>query len=49
MPTACCLCLLPRHANHRETFDPFALFNTAVCLAAAFGFGTLIGAERQYR
>jgi putative Mg2+ transporter-C (MgtC) family protein len=32
-----------------DTFDVLALINTAVCLAAAFGFGTLIGAERQYR
>ena len=32
-----------------ETFDLNALLNTAVCLAASFGLGTLIGAERQYR
>ena|SRR5579863_6928999 len=32
-----------------QTFDFLALINTAVCLAAAFAFGTLIGAERQYR
>jgi len=31
------------------TFDPDALINSAVCLTAAFIFGTLIGAERQYR
>jgi putative Mg2+ transporter-C (MgtC) family protein len=31
------------------TLDPAALINTAVCLVAAFAFGTLIGAERQYR
>jgi putative Mg2+ transporter-C (MgtC) family protein len=31
------------------TFDFLALINSAVCLLAAFGFGTLIGAERQYR
>jgi putative Mg2+ transporter-C (MgtC) family protein len=32
-----------------STFDLEALINSAVCLAAAFVFGTLIGAERQYR
>jgi putative Mg2+ transporter-C (MgtC) family protein len=32
-----------------ETFNLIALINSAVCLAAAFAFGTLIGAERQYR
>lgn len=32
-----------------ETFDLPALINSAVCLAAAFAFGTLIGVERQYR
>ena len=32
-----------------QTFDLLALGNTAVCLAAAFVLGTLIGAERQYR
>ena len=32
-----------------STFDLDALINSAVCLAAAFAFGTLIGAERQYR
>jgi putative Mg2+ transporter-C (MgtC) family protein len=32
-----------------ETFDILALINSAVCFAAAFVFGTLIGAERQYR
>jgi putative Mg2+ transporter-C (MgtC) family protein len=32
-----------------DTFDLFALINSAVCFAAAFAFGTLIGAERQYR
>ena len=32
-----------------ETFNFLALVNSAVCLAAAFIFGTLIGAERQYR
>ncbi len=32
-----------------ETFNLLALINSAVCLAAAFAFGTLIGAERQYR
>jgi putative Mg2+ transporter-C (MgtC) family protein len=32
-----------------ETFDILALINSAVCLAVAFAFGTLIGAERQYR
>jgi len=32
-----------------ETFDVLALANSAVCFAAAFVFGTLIGAERQYR
>ncbi len=32
-----------------STFDLDALINSAVCLAAAFVFGTLIGAERQYR
>ncbi len=32
-----------------QTFDFLALIDTAVCLAAAFAFGTLIGAERQYR
>ena len=31
------------------TFDLAALINSAVCLAAAFVLGTLIGAERQYR
>ncbi len=31
------------------TFDLFALINSAVCFLAAFVFGTLIGAERQYR
>ncbi len=30
-------------------FDFEALINSAVCLAAAFALGTLIGAERQYR
>ena len=30
-------------------FDLDALINSAVCLAAAFALGTLIGAERQYR
>jgi putative Mg2+ transporter-C (MgtC) family protein len=32
-----------------ETFSLLALINSAVCFAAAFAFGTLIGAERQYR
>jgi putative Mg2+ transporter-C (MgtC) family protein len=32
-----------------ETFDVLALANSAVCFVAAFVFGTLIGAERQYR
>ena len=32
-----------------STFDLDALINSGVCLAAAFAFGTLIGAERQYR
>ncbi len=32
-----------------ESFDPDALVNSAVCYGAAFVFGTLIGAERQYR
>jgi putative Mg2+ transporter-C (MgtC) family protein len=32
-----------------ETFSLLALSNSAVCFAAAFAFGTLIGAERQYR
>lgn len=32
-----------------ETFDVIALINGAVCLAAAFIYGTLIGVERQYR
>ncbi len=32
-----------------ETFDLLALINSAVCLAAAFAFGTAIGVERQYR
>ncbi len=32
-----------------STFDLYALINSAVCFAAAFAFGTLIGAERQYR
>jgi putative Mg2+ transporter-C (MgtC) family protein len=32
-----------------ETFNLLALINSAVCFAAAFAFGTLIGAERQYR
>ena len=32
-----------------STFDLDAFVNTAVCLAAAFALGTLIGAERQYR
>ncbi len=32
-----------------QTFDLLALINTAVCLAAAFALGTLIGVERQYR
>jgi putative Mg2+ transporter-C (MgtC) family protein len=32
-----------------ETFDILALINSVVCFAAAFAFGTLIGAERQYR
>ena len=31
------------------TFDFAALINSAVCFAAAFAFGTAIGAERQYR
>ncbi len=32
-----------------STFDRDALINSAVCFTAAFAFGTLIGAERQYR
>jgi putative Mg2+ transporter-C (MgtC) family protein len=32
-----------------ETFNLIAFFNSALCLAAAFVLGTLIGAERQYR
>ncbi|ACK51487.1 MgtC/SapB transporter [Methylocella silvestris BL2] len=32
-----------------ETFDLWSLADTAVSLASAFAFGTLIGAERQYR
>ena len=32
-----------------STFDLDALINSAICLAAAFVFGALIGAERQYR
>ncbi len=32
-----------------ETFNLLALVNSAVCFVAAFAFGTLIGAERQYR
>ncbi len=32
-----------------DTFNLLALVNSAICLAAAFAFGTLIGAERQYR
>ena len=32
-----------------QTFDLLAFLNTAVCLAAAFALGTLIGTERQYR
>ena len=32
-----------------DTFNPSALANFAVCLAAAFALGALIGAERQYR
>jgi len=32
-----------------ETFNLLALINSAVCFVAAFAFGTLIGAERQYR
>ena len=32
-----------------DTFDLYALINSAICLLAAFAFGTLIGAERQYR
>jgi putative Mg2+ transporter-C (MgtC) family protein len=32
-----------------HTFDLLGLGDTAVCLAAAFVFGTMIGAERQYR
>jgi putative Mg2+ transporter-C (MgtC) family protein len=32
-----------------ETFNAIALLNSALCLAAAFLLGTLIGAERQYR
>jgi len=32
-----------------ETFSLLALINSAVCFAAAFAVGTLIGAERQYR
>jgi putative Mg2+ transporter-C (MgtC) family protein len=32
-----------------DTFNLLALINSAVCLAAAFGFGALIGVERQYR
>ncbi|RBP12238.1 putative Mg2+ transporter-C (MgtC) family protein [Roseiarcus fermentans] len=31
------------------TFDLDALINSVVCLSTAFAFGTLIGAERQYR
>ena len=32
-----------------ETFSLLALIKSAVCFTAAFAFGTLIGAERQYR
>jgi putative Mg2+ transporter-C (MgtC) family protein len=32
-----------------ETFNAIGLLNSALCLAAAFVLGTLIGAERQYR
>ena len=32
-----------------DTFNLLALINSAVCLAAAFILGTLIGVERQYR
>src|ERR1700722_18569582 len=32
-----------------ETFNLIAFVNSALCLAAAFVLGTLIGAERQYR
>jgi putative Mg2+ transporter-C (MgtC) family protein len=32
-----------------ESFNLLALINSAVCLSAAFVFGTLIGTERQYR
>lgn len=32
-----------------ETFNLLALINSTVCFVAAFAFGTLIGAERQYR
>ncbi len=32
-----------------ESFNLLALANSAICLGAAFLFGTLIGAERQYR
>ncbi|WP_343314455.1 MgtC/SapB family protein [Brucella sp. BE17] len=32
-----------------KTFDFFPFLDTVVCLTAAFIFGTLIGAERQYR
>src|SRR5579872_5205134 len=32
-----------------ETFNLIAFVNSALCLAAAFVLGALIGAERQYR
>jgi putative Mg2+ transporter-C (MgtC) family protein len=32
-----------------DTFNLVAFANSILCLAAAFVFGTLIGAERQYR
>jgi putative Mg2+ transporter-C (MgtC) family protein len=38
-----------RRMRFLSTFDVYALINSAVCFLAAFAFGTLIGAERQYR
>jgi putative Mg2+ transporter-C (MgtC) family protein len=42
-------CLDDQPMRFVETFDALALVNSAVCFVAAFIFGTLIGAERQYR
>ena len=39
----------PPNVRFLETFHLLALVNSAVCLAAAFVFGALVGVERQYR